>query len=128
MSFDKLKKHSIENIGNGTSDVKIQLLENSLNIKLPKEYRNFIEKIGYAEIYGDEIYSIYEVPDKIACNGLHWMNIRNEYLQDGYIEFFSNDIDGVFFIKTESGQVFLNGKENLFANTFSEFVDKLLHQ
>jgi len=93
--FDRLKEHSQDNLGSGTEEFKIQKLEEILEMKIPNEYRAFLLEIGYAELYGDQIYSIYNVPDDIPCQGLHWMNKGNELLSDGFIEFFHNDIDGI---------------------------------
>jgi len=125
-ALDKLRIHSEENIGEGTAESEIVKLETAFGIKLPDEFRIYLKEIGYAEIHGDEIYSIYEVPDETACNGLHWMNKDNELLKEGLIEFFSSDIDGTFYIHQNSGKVFLNGNEDIFAESFSEFVGKLI--
>lgn len=110
-TYERLKKHAEDNLGSGTEESLIKALESDLNINLPKEYRDFLLEIGYAEIFGDEIYSIYDVPDEIPCKGLSWMNKKNEFLSDGYLEFFSNDLDGVFYLKLNSGEVFLNSKK-----------------
>jgi len=125
-TLERLKNHSEDNMGSGTEEILIQALESDLNIRLPKEYRDFLLEIGYAEIFGDEIYSIYEVPDEIPCKGISWMNKNNEWLSQGYLEFFSNDIDGVFYLKSDSGEVFLNSKENFFSGSFQDFINKLL--
>lgn len=125
-TLERIKEHSEDNIGSGTKESVIKALESSLKISLPKEYRNYLLEIGYAEIFGDEIYSIYEVPDEIPCKGLSWMNKENEFLLDGYLKFFSNDIDGAFYLKLDSGEVFLNSKEKFFADSFKTFINKLL--
>ncbi len=44
------------------------------------------------------------------------------------IEFFSNNIDGTFYIQKDSGMVFLNGNEDVFANSISEFIDKMVKE
>lgn len=125
--FSKLKTHSVDSLGERCSEKEISFLEKSLKIKIPFEYRFFLKEIGYAEVYGDELYSIYSVPDEIPCKGLHWMNIRNEELSKGYIEFFSNDIDGVFYIKEDNGEIYLNSIENKITNSFSAFLLMLLN-
>lgn len=121
--LDKIRIYSEENIGEGTAVSEIVRLESALGTELPEEFRLYLKEIGYAEIHGNEIYSIYEVPDETACNGLHWMNKDNELLQEGLIEFFSNDIDGTFYIHKDSGKVFLNGDDDVFAESFSEFLE-----
>lgn len=127
-TFQKLKDHSNENIGVGIAVSLIESLESNLNIRFPDEFRQYLLEIGYAEIFGDEIYSIYDVPDEIPCKGLSWMNKKNEFLSDGYLEFFSNDLDGVYYLKLNSGEVFLNSKEIFFADSFSAFLNKLVDE
>lgn len=124
--FERLIEHSTDNLGEGIDESLILKLEKSLGIKLPVQYRRFLVEIGYAEIFGDEIYSIYEVPDLIPCNGLHWMNANNDNLKSGFVEFFSNDIDGVFYIHNETGKVYLNSVETKFSDSFVEFYNKVL--
>jgi len=127
MSLDLLKEHSSDNLGNGTSEDEIKNLEESLNIQLPQEYKDFLIEIGYAEIFGDEIYSIYEIPDTIVCKGLHWTNTHNELLSDGFIEFFSNDIDGTFYIESKTGKVFQNDKASEYAKSFNDFLNQIIN-
>lgn len=122
----QLKEHSRDTLGSGTEESKIQSLELDLNIKLPAEFRNYLLEIGYAEISGDEIYSIYEVPDKFPYQGLHWNNIDNPMLSHGYLEFFSNDTDGVFYLNLTSGEIFINDIDSWFADSFSSFIKRLL--
>ena len=124
--FDRVKEHSRNNLGNGTDELKIKRLEADLKIELPKQYRDFISKIGYAEIFDDEIFSIYEIPDEIPCAGLHWMNAKNELLKSGFIKFFSNDIDGVFYIHQTTGIVYLNSENTKYAESFCNFINKIL--
>src|SRR5690606_14537246 len=101
-------------------------LESSLGIKLPEQYREYLLEIGYAEIFGDEIASIYSVPDELPCGGLHWINQSNELLSKGLIRFFSNDIEGIFYIDQQTGKVYLNSQDLLYSNSFVEFCNKLL--
>ena len=124
--LELIKKHSEDNIGEGTSEVKIEKLEEKLNIQLPKEYRNFLKKIGYAEIFGDEIYSIYGNED-VPCLGIYYQNRNNEDLKKGYLKFYSNDIDGVFYINIYSGEISLNSIENKFAKSFNQFILKMIN-
>tara|TARA_R110000868_G_scaffold81480_3_gene230631 strand:+ start:344 stop:730 length:387 start_codon:yes stop_codon:yes gene_type:complete len=128
MNFDRLKKHSEDNLGTGTDPAKIEKLENVWEISLPQEFKKYLLEIGYAEIYGDEIYSIYEIPDLIACNGLHWMNQKNDKLKNGFIRFFSSDIDGLFYINNVTGKIYLNSTENEFSDSFIGFVNKILDE
>ena len=124
--YEKLKEHSADNLGKETSEAEILALEKELEINLPTEYRDYLKEIGYAEIYGEEIFSIYSVPDERACSGLHWMNKDNPLLKEGFLYFFNSDIDGDFYLHLETGKVFLNTQSHKFADSFLGFVDKIL--
>jgi len=126
MDFIRIKEHSEETLGDGTDIREIEKLESLWGQSIPNEYRAFLIEVGYAEIFGDEIYSIYEVPDQTACLGLHWMNKDNENLKNGFIEFFSNDTDGTFYISATSGKVYINGTELEYADSFSSFLERIL--
>jgi hypothetical protein len=58
---------------------------------------------------------------------LHWLNTRNIHLKDGFLEFFSNDIDGTFYLNIENCKIDINGTEKESANTFADFINKLLY-
>jgi hypothetical protein len=120
-----LKEHSIDNLGTGNSEDRIVQLEEILGIQIPTEYRDFLKEVGYAEIFGDEIYSIYDDYDT-PCLGIYQQNKNNKELKNGYLEFFSNDIDGTFYIKLETGEIRLNSTDNLFAKSFNEFLQKII--
>ena len=125
-TFNRIREHSADNIGDGTDEAHIQSLESAWGVKLPDQYRQYLLKIGYAELFGDEIASIYAVPDELPCLGLHWINKDNEFFAEGMIRFFSSDIDGIFYIDVADGKVYLNSKELLYANSFVEFINRYL--
>ncbi|MEM8527574.1 MAG: SMI1/KNR4 family protein [Bacteroidota bacterium] len=122
-----LKIHSIDNLGTGTSEDELLKLEEKLNIVIPNEYRIFLKEIGYAEIYGDEIYSVYGSED-IPYLGIYYQNKENKDIEKGLLKFFSNDLDGQFYINLKNGEIFLNSIENLFAKSFNEFLTKMLNE
>jgi hypothetical protein len=125
-ALDLIKIHSAENLGEGTPEEKIVKLEEKLKVQIPTEYRNFLKKIGYAEIFGDEIYSIYG-SGNIPCLGIYYQNKNNRELEKGFLEFFSNDLDGVFYLNLKNGEVSCNSTENLFSKSFNKFIIKLLN-
>lgn len=126
-ALEILKNHSIDNIGEGTTEDKIVELEEKLNIQIPIEYRKFLREIGYAEIFGDEIYSIYDLDDT-PCLGIYFQNRNSKELENGFLKFFSNDIDGEFYINLNNGEVYLNSIENSFAKSFNEFLITLISE
>ena len=125
--LELVKIHSADNLGSGTSEEEILELERILEIQIPVEYRRFLKEIGYAEIYGDEIYSIYDL-NNIANSGIYHQNKDSKEVEKGYLEFFSNDLDGQFYISLINGEIFLNSTENSFAKSFNEFLIKMLNE
>ncbi len=118
-----LKNHS-ECIGDGIDENIIIKVEEKLDIKIPNEYRLFLLNIGYAEIYGDVIYYVDEEEGIVEL--IDYQNQNNQYLEQGFLEFFSNDIDGWFYINIDNGKVYLREIDNLFANSFNDFIVKML--
>ncbi len=118
-----LKNHS-EYIGDGIDENIIIKVEEKLDIKIPNEYRLFLLNIGYAEIYGDVIYYVDEEEGIVEL--IDYQNQNNQYLEQGFLEFFSNDIDGWFYINIDNGKVYLREIDNLFANSFNDFIVKML--
>ena len=131
-ALELLKIHSIDNLGTGTSEDEFLKLEEKLNVVIPNEYRIFLKEIGYAEIYGDEIYGdeIYSVygSEDIPCLGIYYQNKEKKDIEKGLLKFFSNDLDGQFYIDLKNGEIFLNSIENLFAKSFNEFLTKMLNE
>ena len=92
-----LENHDQDSASDGTSETWIQKFENEFKINLPTEYRNFLKEINGCEIFGDEVYSIYETEEELPSGDLFYMNRRNSLLDEGLLEVFSNDIDGIFY-------------------------------
>ena len=122
-----IRNHSSDNLGEGTPEEKIRNVEQKLGIQIPNQYRIFLKTIGYTEIFGDEIYSIYDEEGDNPNLGIYYQNKKSEELEKGFLKFFSNDIDGIFFISLESEEVILNYSNNVFAKSFNEFIFKLIN-
>ena len=54
-ALDLLREHSADNLGEGESEENVAKAEAKLGIRFPDSYRHFLRKVGYAEVYGDEI-------------------------------------------------------------------------
>lgn len=116
-----LKEHS-EELGEGTDNVRVKDLEARLDIKLPRDFREFLLKLNYAEIFGDPIYGIH--PDDEMLD-LYSNNKYKEHFNYGFLEIFSNDIDGTFYLRTDTGAIYRGFSEPA-ANSFTDFVEKVL--
>ena len=62
----------------------------------------------------------------MPCLGIYQQNIDNDFLSEGFLAIFSNDFDGVFYLRLKDGRIFLNDPENEFANSFEEIIEKIL--
>lgn len=121
-----LRDHSGDAVGDGESEESIAKAEAALGIKFPSSYRRFLQDLGYAEMFGDEIYSIYEEPVDSACLGIVQQNAGTLLLRQGYLAFLSTDVDGTFLLKLTDGSVFLNDPEVKVADSFEDLIEKLL--
>ena len=117
-----LEGHSNE-LGEGISLNVINDLEVKLNIKLPAEFKEFLLKFNYAEIYSDPIYCIDPVIVEID---IYTQNQHKEHFRNGFLELFANDIDGTIYIRPDTGAVYNATFEEPIANSFTKFVETLL--
>ena len=103
-----LRDHSGEAIGEGEPAESIAKAEAALGINFPSSYRRFLQDLGYAEVFGEEIYSIYEEPIDSVCLGIVQQNAGTPLLRQGYLAFLSTDVDGTFLMKLANGSAYLN--------------------
>jgi hypothetical protein len=81
--------------------------------------------LNYAEIYGDPIYGI-NPDDKML--DLYNQNKSKEHFRHGFLEVFANDIDGVVYIRPDTGAVYNASFSKPIAKSFAEFVDLIVNQ
>ena len=124
--FELLRKHSADNIGKGTPEDEVAKVEEKLGVRFPSSYRRFLLEIGYAEVYGDEVYSIYDEPDDMACLGIVQQNVLSPLLAQGFLAVLSTDIDGTYLLKLEDGSVYLNDPESKVADSFEDILRILI--
>jgi len=121
-----LREHSASNLGDGETEAVIAAAEEALGCRIPESYRRFLGELGYAEVHGDELYSIYDVPPDHACLGIVHQNAGEQHLSDGYLAFLSTDIDGLFMFRLSDGSVYLNGPDQRVAESFEALVVSLV--
>jgi len=126
MNFiEQIKGHS-ENIGTGISNIKIKDLEARLNLKLPNDFKEYLLTYNYAELYGDPIYGIYHKDESLELD-IYTNNKDKEHFKYGFLEIFSNDIDGAVYLRPDTGAIYSFFNIPM-ANSFSEFIELLLNE
>ena len=111
-----------------------EFVENMLNIKLPKDYCNFLNKVGYYYKDGIEVYGYnknFKDVTKIPCVIGATLIYRKDYnLRPNYIVISSLGYDGIIVVlNSKDGKVYetSNGKTfNLVANSFKEWLKKIV--
>lgn len=123
-TIEILKLHS-KNVGTGIDKTKIRDLEMRMGITIPEEYRNFLLALNYAELYGDPIYGIHKNNLEID---LYEQNSRKEHFRYGFLEMFNNDIDGTIFIRSDNGKIYNASFMQPIAESFNEFILKIINE
>ncbi|MBC6611430.1 SMI1/KNR4 family protein [Hymenobacter sp. BT507] len=120
--------------GTGTSDEWIEKAQNRLQIKFPPSYVWWLKNYGSGYIYGDEVFSIYEMDSDTMSGGD--IVVQNEieknhgYSRPDRLIFLHSDIDlGFYFdLSTINEQmeypVFNMLTEKKYANDFLDFLKK----
>ena len=119
-----LKSHSDE-LGDGISSKSISDFEARLSIKLPEDFKSYLNELNYAEVFGDPIYGLNSEDDMID---LYAQNKNKEHFRYGFIEVFCNDIDGTIYIRPDTGAVYNAAFGQPIAKTFTDFIEVLLSQ
>ncbi len=122
--------------GSGTSDKWIEWAERKLDMKLPESYKWWLKNYNGGEIFGDEIFSIYEQenPGYGDIVGSYKINQRDEDFPDNIVEIFSaNEGDELYYFdkneKRSDGELSVYeyyDAEKPYAKDFIEFLKKQL--
>ncbi|MDE6016156.1 MAG: SMI1/KNR4 family protein [Acetatifactor sp.] len=119
--------------GEGVLDEWIVKAEKRSNILLPESYKWWLKNYGGGEIYGEEIFSIYEQDfDSVIGGDIVYMYEKNKKLHN----FPSNMLviceadDETFYFDTSEDKidneyaVYTMNTRELYANDFIEFLEK----
>lgn len=120
--IELLEDHSDE-FGKGVSRGAVSALEAKLDIQLPKDFKEYLVKYNYAEIYGDPVYGINHQMTHID---IYTQNKYEDHFHYGFLAIFSNDIDGTIFIRPDSGAIYNASYSVPLAQNFTEFVRTIL--
>lgn len=117
--------------GNGTTEEWIAKAEERLHFAFPESYKWWLKKYGGGEVFGDEIFSIYELDFDSVIGGdivyINELNRKKHIINDEQLTICENDMGMFYFQKTNDGKeypVMLNGV--LFSSDFIEFLIKFI--
>jgi hypothetical protein len=119
-----LKNHTDE-LGDGISSKSISDFEARLSIKLPEDFKGYLKELNYAEVFGDPIYGLNSEDTMID---LYAQNKNKEHFRHGFLEIFSNDIDGTIYIRPDTGAVYNAAFDQPLAKSFADFIEIILNQ
>lgn len=123
--------------GNGVSEDWISKAEERLGFRLPPSYKWWLKNYGGGEIYGEEIFSIYEEDfDTVVGGDIVYMyelnNIKGNYTPSMLV--ISEYDDEVFYFdltnKGENNEYPINSlnSKSIYANDFIEFLKKRIEE
>lgn len=121
--MELLISHSKDTLGTGVSKSQIRDLEARLDIELPKEFRQYLLQYNYAELYRDPIFGIQKNNPEID---LYSRNLRTDHFKYGFLQIFSNDIDGAIYLRPDSGAIY-RGFTKPAASSFNAFLNLVLN-
>jgi hypothetical protein len=120
-----LSEHSSSNLGSGTQKTHISDLEVRLNILLPKDYKNYLVSLNYAELFGDPIFGI---NPEIKDIDLYTQNKDKEHFKYGFLYIFHSDIDSAIYLRPDTGAIYNGSFGNPVANDLFGFIKKVLSE
>lgn len=121
--------------GEGISDEWIDKAEERLNIKFPSSYKWWLKNYGGGEIYGDEIYSIYEMDFDTADGGdivyMYELNKKSNQYPDNMLVICEREDEIFYFDTSKVGEdneypIYEYYTRELYANDFIEFLKKMI--
>lgn len=124
--------------GQGTSQEWVERAENRLGVKFPISYKWWLMNFGGGEVFGDEIFSVYELDFDSVVGGdvvyMNELNRKNGFLKSDQISICENDEGGIFYFDLskldEQGEapVFYDLTGEVYAANFVEFLIKRISE
>mgnify|MGYP000909119216 CR=1 FL=1 len=121
--------------GNGVSVAWIQKAEERLGFELPPTYKWWLVNYGGGEVYGDEIFSIYEQDFDLVCGGdlvyMHELNQKNKMYTDFQLVISQTDFDIYYFDlrkRKKDGEIpiFSWSTQKEYAEDFIDFLKRII--
>ena len=141
--YDEIREIITENaenvdfadFGNGVSGEWIQKAEKRLKIKLPESYKWWLKNYSGGEVYGEEIFSIYEMDFDAVVGGdivyMHELNMREGLFDDNMLVICELSDAVFYFDMSKPGEddeypVYEFHTKQLYARDFIEFLKKFI--
>ena len=132
MDFEEIKNliDSSPNIefGLGVSDDMIRKAEEKLEFTFPKEYKLWLKNYGWGEIYGEDIFGLYNeefdsYPNVVFTNLKMW---QENFISRNELAVQMNDFTEIYFFEKDKEQVFIKfgDVKELYADSFFHFIVK----
>lgn len=121
------------NFGDGVSEEWINKAEERLGFELPNSYKWWLRNYGGGEIYGEEIYSIYEQDFDTVVGGdivhMHEINGKSKNYPDDAVVICESNDDVFYFdlsLKNDENEypIFSLNDKKRYADDFIEFLKK----
>lgn len=139
--YDEIKKIIAESesivefadFGNGISEEWIKKAEERLGFELPNSYKWWLKNYGGGEIYGEEIYSIYEQDFDTVVGGdivyMYELNRKNKNYPDNAVAICEANDDVFYFdlsVKEDKNEypIYSLNDNKRYADDFIEFLKK----
>jgi hypothetical protein len=139
--YDEIKKIIAESesivefadFGNGISEEWIKKAEERLGFELPNSYKWWLKNYGGGEIYGEEIYSIYEQDFDTVVGGdivyMYELNRKNKNYPDNAVVICEANDDVFYFdlsVKDDKNEypIYSLNDNKRYADDFIEFLKK----
>ena len=107
LPIDMIAEHSAENILDGVDEERVQAAETELGIKFPNEYREYLLRFNYAEIFGDPLFGCHDDEGFSWCDVVN-INKGSEHLAKGFLAFISTDIDGTLYFNLSGQEIYID--------------------
>jgi hypothetical protein len=119
--------------GDGITEDWIKRAEERLGFELPNSYKWWLQNYGGGEIYGEEIYSIYEQDFDTVVGGdivyMYELNRKNKDYTDNTVVICEANDDVYYFdlsVRNDEGEhpIFSLNNNGQYADDFIEFLKK----
>lgn len=121
-----IKKTSDSICGNGVSKENIKQIEDALNLKLAKEYKDYLIEFGIAAVNGHELTGISASNRTNVIKVTQEEKSKNPNIPDDYYVVEQLNIDNIVVWQTHSGKIFQstsNDEITKIANSLVEYIE-----
>ena len=125
LSVDMIASHSAKNLSTGVSDDRVRAAEAELGITFPDEYREYLLRFNYGEVFGDPIFGCHDDEGLSWCDVVS-LNKNTDHFSKGFLAFISTDIDGTLYFSLSEPGIYNDMLDQPVAKSFEALVEKML--